>query len=132
MMKKTRTVYIKTYGCQMNERDSEAIGALLVRHGYELAAGETEADVILVNTCSIRGKAEDKALGKLRLIVSAKRERPGLLVGAVGCMVQRLGSEILKKVKGLDMAVGTHRLGVLPALIEAVAEGRRPLSLIHI
>jgi len=126
-MKKTRTIYIKTYGCQMNERDSEAIGALLVRHGYELAQDELAADVILVNTCSIRGKAEDKALGKLRLIVAAKRERPGLLVGAVGCMVQRLGPEILKKVKGLDLAVGTHRLGVLPALIEAVAEGRRPL-----
>lgn len=126
-MKKTRTVYIKTYGCQMNERDSEAIAALLVRHGYELAQDELAADVILVNTCSIRGKAEDKALGKLRLIVAAKRDRPGLLVGAVGCMVQRLGPEILKKVKGLDLAVGTHRLGVLPALIEAVAEGRGPL-----
>ena len=124
---RVRSVHIKTYGCQMNERDSEAIGALLVRHGYQLAAGEAEADVILVNTCSIRGKAEEKALGKLRLMTAEKRERPGLMVGAVGCMVQRLGPEILKKVKGLDLAVGTHRLNTLPAMIEAVAAGHGPL-----
>jgi len=122
-----RTVHIRTYGCQMNERDSEAMGALLIRHGYQLVADELAADVILVNTCSVRGKAEDKALGKLRLIVAAKRERPGLMVGAVGCMVQRLGPEILKRVKGLDLAVGTHRLSALPALIDAVAEGRGPI-----
>lgn len=111
----------------MNERDSEAIGALLVRHGYQLSRDEAEADVILVNTCSIRGKAEDKALGKLRLMTTLKRERPRLLVGAVGCMVQRLGPAILKKVKGLDLAVGTHRLNALPAMIEAVANGLGPL-----
>jgi len=111
----------------MNERDSEAISALLSRHGYQLVPDELAADVILVNTCSVRGKAEDKALGKLRLIVAAKRERPGLVVGAVGCMVQRLGMQILKQVKGLDLAVGTHRLSVLPALIEAVSQGRGPV-----
>jgi len=111
----------------MNERDSEAIGALLVRHGYRLTVNEFGADVILVNTCSVRGKAEDKALGKLRLITAEKKTRPGLIVGAVGCMVQRLGSGILKQVRGLDLAVGTHRLSALPALIEAVAEGHGPL-----
>ena len=111
----------------MNERDSEAIGALLVRHGYQLTADEAMADIILVNTCSIRGKAEDKALGKLRLMAVLKRDRPSLMVGAVGCMVQRLGPEILKKVKGLDLAVGTHRLNALPALIEAVANGQGPV-----
>lgn len=111
----------------MNERDSEALGALLVRHGYRLEEGEAAADVILVNTCSVRGKAEEKALGKLRILVSTKRERPGLMVGAFGCMVQRLGQEMLKRVKGLDLAVGTHRLSVLPALIEAVAAGQGPV-----
>lgn len=125
--KQLRAVHIKTYGCQMNERDSEAIGALLVRHGYQLVDSEAAADVILVNTCSVRGKAEDKALGKLRLIAAAKRERPGLVVGAFGCMVQRLGKDILKHVRGLDLAVGTHRLSLLPSLIEAVVEGRGPL-----
>jgi tRNA-2-methylthio-N6-dimethylallyladenosine synthase len=111
----------------MNVRDSEAIGALLVRHGYQLLEGEAEADVILVNTCSVRGKAEDKALGKLRLVAAGKVMQPGRVVGAVGCMVQRLGSTILKEVKGLDFAVGTHRLSALPAVIEAACAGRGPI-----
>lgn len=122
-----RAIHIKTYGCQMNERDSEALGALLVRHGYRLVDEEAAANFILVNTCSVRGKAEDKALGKLRLIVSQKRERPDLRVGAFGCMVQRLGLEILTLVKGLDLAVGTHRLKTMPSIIAAVEEGYGPL-----
>ncbi|MEI6515677.1 MAG: tRNA (N6-isopentenyl adenosine(37)-C2)-methylthiotransferase MiaB [bacterium] len=122
-----RTVHIRTYGCQMNVRDSEAIGALLVRHGYQLEKNEGDADIVLVNTCSVRGKAEDKALGKLRLVVADKVTRPGRRVGAVGCMVQRLGAGILKEVKGLDFAAGTHRLSALPAMIDAVYAGRGPL-----
>jgi tRNA-2-methylthio-N6-dimethylallyladenosine synthase len=120
-------VFIKTYGCQMNERDSESIAALLVRHGYSLAEGESDADVIIVNTCSVRGKAEDKALGKLRLMTVHKRERGGVVVGAVGCMAQRMGVEILGKVKGLDFSVGPRRLHVLPAVIEAVRAGKGPV-----
>ena len=124
--KPSRRVHIKTYGCQMNERDSEAIGALLSRHGCRITSDETKADVILVNTCSVRGKAEDKALGKLRLLAAGKVMQSGRVVGAVGCMVQRLGPKILKLVKGLDFAVGTHRLSTLPAVIEAVCEGQGP------
>jgi tRNA-2-methylthio-N6-dimethylallyladenosine synthase len=120
-------VHIRTYGCQMNVRDSESIGALLVRHGYRLTELEDEADVILVNTCSVRGKAEDKALGKLRLMGVEKRKRPGLIVGAMGCMVQRIGWAAIKRVKGLDFAVGTHRLSALPAIIDAVRAGRGPI-----
>jgi len=110
----------------MNERDSGAVGALLIRHGYRLAS-ESDADVVLVNTCSVRGKAEDKALGKLRLVVAQKVMRPGRVVGAMGCMVQRLGPLILKHVKGLDFAVGTHRLSTLPSVIDAVCAGQGPL-----
>jgi tRNA-2-methylthio-N6-dimethylallyladenosine synthase len=124
--KPSRRVHIKTYGCQMNVRDSEAIGALLSRHGCRITPDETKADVILVNTCSVRGKAEDKALGKLRLLAAGKVMQSGRVVGAVGCMVQRLGPGILKLVKGLDFAVGTHRLSTLPAVIEAVCEGHGP------
>ena len=120
-------VYIKTYGCQMNERDSESVAALLVRHGYSLAETEMGADVIIVNTCSVRGKAEDKALGKLRLMTVQKRERSGLIVGAVGCMAQRMGADIFGKVKGLDFVVGPRRLHVLPAVIDAVRAGKGPV-----
>ena len=111
----------------MNVRDSEAIGALLVRAGHRLVADEDEADVIVVNTCSVRGKAEDKAIGKLRLLASPRFGKAGRIVGAVGCMVQRLGPEGLAGLKGLDFAVGTHRLSTLPAVLEAVRAGRGPV-----
>ena len=119
--------FIKTYGCQMNERDSEAVEALLLRRGYHRAESESTADVILVNTCSVRGKAEHKALGKMGLLTATKREKPGRLVGAVGCMVQRLGHGVLEKVPGLDFAVGTHRFSRLPDVIELAAAGRGPV-----
>jgi tRNA-2-methylthio-N6-dimethylallyladenosine synthase len=119
--------HIKTYGCQMNDRDSESVGALLVRHGHAVAAGEADADVIIVNTCSVRGKAEDKALGKLGLLVASKRDYPDRIVGAMGCMVQRLQGEVLEKVRGLDFAVGTHRLSRLPAILQLAAAGRGPV-----
>lgn len=118
-------VFVKTYGCQMNERDSEAIAALLVRAGYTLAADEAAADIVIVNTCSVREKAEDKAIGKLGLLASA-RDRRGRIVGAVGCMVQRLGGAAAR-IKGLDFAVGPHRLHTLPAVIDAVRAGRGPI-----
>ncbi len=121
------SVYVKTYGCQMNERDSESIAALLIGHGYRLAQDEVDADVILVNTCSVRGKAEEKAIGKLGLLVAGKRERPGLVVGAVGCMARRLGGELVRRVKGLDFVVGPRRLHTLPAVVEAVYAGRGPV-----
>ena len=119
-------VFVKTYGCQMNERDSESIAALLVRSGYTLAADESGADIVIVNTCSVREKAEDKAIGKLGLLASA-RGRRGRIVGAVGCMVQRLGGDAAARVKGLDFAVGSHRLHTLPAVIDAVRAGRGPI-----
>ena len=65
--------YIKTYGCQMNERDSESVGALLQSHGYQQASKENDADIIIVNTCSVREKAEDKAIGKLGLLIAGKK-----------------------------------------------------------
>jgi len=119
-------VFVKTYGCQMNARDSEAVAALLVRAGYTLAVDETQADIVIINTCSVRSKAEDKAIGKLRLLATP-RLRHGRIVGAVGCMVQRLGKATAERVKGLDFAVGPHRLHTLPAVIEAVRAGRGPV-----
>lgn len=112
-------VHIKTYGCQMNERDSEMVAVLLERRGCAITERESQADVIILNTCSVRGKAEDKAIGKLRLMI-ARKERPDLIVGVIGCMVQRMKNEILRQVPGLDFAVGTHALARVPAVLEAV------------
>ena len=81
------SVFIKTYGCQMNERDSEAVAAQLVAKGYTLAKSEAVADVVLLNTCSVRDMAERKALNKMsNLIGLAKKERPNQIFGFMGCM----------------------------------------------
>jgi tRNA-2-methylthio-N6-dimethylallyladenosine synthase len=121
------TFLVHTYGCQMNVRDSEAVSMLLERHGLQPAASEAEADVLIVNTCSVRGKAEDKAIGKLGMMAATKRERPGRIVGVMGCMVQRLQGGLFKKIDGLDFAVGPRRFARIPALIERVASGERHL-----
>ena len=121
-------VHIRTYGCQMNERDSEAAAALLGEHNYAIVPKEEDADVIVVNTCSVREKAENKAIGKLLELVNAKRDsRPELVVGAIGCMVQRLGPELLRRVPGIDFGLGTHRLTGLPRVVRAVRAGKGPI-----
>jgi tRNA-2-methylthio-N6-dimethylallyladenosine synthase len=108
----------------MNERDSESAAAVLLAAGHTEAVGESDADLVLVNTCSVRGKAEDKAIGKLGLLVSGmKKKNPDAIVGAMGCMIQRLGDSIFDKVKGLDFGVGTRSLPVLEQIIEQVLHG---------
>ena len=107
----------------MNVRDSEAVSALLEAAGHRQAASENEAELIVVNTCSVRGKAEDKALGKLGLLCATKRDRPGRVIGVMGCMAQRLGADIFKKVPSLDFTVGTRRCGAIPRLVARVLEG---------
>ena len=84
-------IFIKTYGCQMNERDSEALGAMLVSAGHSLTSLEAEADVMLFNTCSVRDAAERKAKGKIGFMRKYKKLKPGLIIGVLGCMAQRLG-----------------------------------------
>jgi len=120
--------FVKTYGCQMNKRDSESVESLLVRHGLQRARSEARADLIIVNTCSVRGKAEDKALGKLGLLVAARRrEHPDQVIGVMGCMVQRLKDEVFKKVPGLDFAVGTRRMSSVPGILDLIKEGQGPV-----
>ncbi|MCK6500127.1 MAG: tRNA (N6-isopentenyl adenosine(37)-C2)-methylthiotransferase MiaB, partial [Nitrospira sp.] len=109
------SVFIKTYGCQMNERDSEAVLAQLAARGYSLAANESDADVILLNTCSVRDMAEQKAIGKMQALVgSTRRHRPGTVLGFLGCMAQARGAEIPGQVPGVRLVLGTqkfHRTG---------------------
>jgi len=83
------SVYIKTYGCQMNERDSEAVAAQLAARGYSLARTEAAADVILLNTCSVRDMAEQKAIGKMQNVAAqVRRHRPEVVLGLLGCMAK--------------------------------------------
>src|SRR5512137_2369255 len=102
------SVFIKTYGCQMNERDSEAVAAQLVLKGYELAASEATADVILLNTCSVRDLAEQKALRKMKTLMhETRRRRPDVLLGFMGCMAQSRGQELIDRLPDVDLVLGT-------------------------
>jgi tRNA-2-methylthio-N6-dimethylallyladenosine synthase len=102
-------VYIKTYGCQMNERDSEQVARSLMMRGYRLVAEEIEADVILLNTCSVRDMAEQKAIGKMGMLQRLREKRPDLVLGYLGCMAQSRGAELLKFPAGVDLIVGTQK-----------------------
>jgi hypothetical protein len=102
-------------------RESEAAAKALLDAGFTTAPDEASADIIIVNSCSVRQKAEDKALGKLGLLCATKRERPNRIVGLMGCMAQRLGKEIFKHIPTLDFAIGTRCADrVVPAVMAAI------------
>jgi tRNA-2-methylthio-N6-dimethylallyladenosine synthase len=101
-------IYIKTYGCQMNERDSEQVARMLIERGHTITIKEEEADVVLLNTCSVRDLAEQKALGKMGMLRALSRDRP-IVYGFLGCMAQSRGSTLLDEVPHLDLVVGTQK-----------------------
>ena len=101
-------IYIKTYGCQMNERDSEQVAQMLMERGHSITVKEEEADVVLLNTCSVRDLAEQKALGKMGMLRALSRDRP-IVYGFLGCMAQSRGSALLDEVPHLDLVVGTQK-----------------------
>ena len=104
------SVFIKTYGCQMNERDSEAVAAQLVAKGYSMTADALKADVILLNTCSVRDAAEQKALGKMSHVAGQLRSKNRKAVlGFMGCMAQSRGQELIDKLPDVDLVVGTQK-----------------------
>ncbi len=101
-------VYIRTYGCQMNERDTEQVSQMFVERGYTMTGEEEEADVILINTCSVRDQAEQKALGKMGLMGQYRKVKPHLVTGFMGCMAQSRGAELVATSK-VDLVVGTQK-----------------------
>ncbi|MBM3834564.1 MAG: tRNA (N6-isopentenyl adenosine(37)-C2)-methylthiotransferase MiaB [Verrucomicrobia bacterium] len=120
------SVFIKTYGCQMNERDSEAVAAQLVAKGYTLAASEATADVILLNTCSVRDAAEQKAYGKMQsLAAEVRRHRPNVVLGFMGCMAQSRGQELIDKLPDVDLVIGTQKFHRAADYLEDIFAGRR-------
>src|SRR3569833_2376596 len=120
------SVFIKTYGCQMNERDSEAVAAQLVAKGYSLAKTEAAADVVLLNTCSVRDMAERKALNKMASLIGlAKKERPNQIFGFMGCMAQSRGQELVDKLPDVDLVVGTQKFHRTADYLDEILAGRR-------
>jgi tRNA-2-methylthio-N6-dimethylallyladenosine synthase len=117
--------FIKTYGCQMNERDSEQVAHSLLARGYERAAGEIEADVVLLNTCSVRDMAEQKALGKMGMLGQIARRRPEVVFGFLGCMAQARGDALFAGLPHLDLVVGTQKFHRVADYIDELVEKKR-------
>jgi tRNA-2-methylthio-N6-dimethylallyladenosine synthase len=120
------SVFIKTYGCQMNERDSEAVAAQLVAKGYTLAPSEAAADVILLNTCSVRDFAEKKAIGKMQnLAADVRKNRPDVVLGFMGCMAQSRGQELIDRLPDVDLVLGTQKFHHAADYLDEILTGRR-------
>ena len=113
-------LYIETYGCQMNVSDSEVVLSILQRDGYRYTERIDEADVILVNTCSVRDNAEQRVLGRLREFKPYKRRKKALLVGVIGCMAERMKEQLMEREQLVDIVAG-----LLPRSASAAAAGRR-------
>ena len=118
--------HILTYGCQMNERDSEIIAGLLEQSGYQVADSLEQADLVLINTCSVRHSAENKVYGKLGEIKRLKARRPQMKVALGGCMAQLDEVRTRLKKLGVDLIFGTHNLHELPLLLERIEAGELP------
>jgi tRNA-2-methylthio-N6-dimethylallyladenosine synthase len=116
-LKKKTSVYIETYGCQMNKYDSELVSGLLIRHGYHLTDSFDKADIVMINTCSVRDHAEKRVLGRIGAMAAWKRRVPDRKLGIIGCMGQRLGSDLLKKKPYLDFIVGPDSYSDLPEIL---------------
>ncbi|MDR0916689.1 MAG: tRNA (N6-isopentenyl adenosine(37)-C2)-methylthiotransferase MiaB [Oscillospiraceae bacterium] len=121
-----RTYYVDTYGCQQNEADSATIRGLLERCGYVAAASRDIADVVVINTCSVREHAEAKVFGVIGSLVPIKRERPDMIVAVCGCMAQREGAadRLRESYRHVDLVFGTHAVDKLPTLLLEVVQSR--------
>ena len=120
------SVFIKTYGCQMNERDSEAVAAQLMAKGYGVVPDEKQADVVLLNTCSVRDSAEQKALNKMEsLIGETRKHRPDVKLGFMGCMAQSRGQELVDQMPDVDLVLGTQKFHHAGQYLDDLFAGRR-------
>lgn len=124
-----KKLFIETYGCQMNVADSEVVASILSSE-YQLTENESEADLILINTCSVRDNAEQRIRARLRELGSLKKKRTGLLVGLLGCMAERIKNQLLEEEPTLDFIAGPDAYRSLPALIEKAAAGESAYNVI--
>jgi len=122
-------VFIKTYGCQMNERDSEQVAQMLVARGYELTESEQDADVVLLNTCSVRDMAEQKAIGKMGMLGKLRQGRPEMVFGFLGCMAQSRGAELVEGLEHVDLVAGTQKFHRVAEYLDEIFAQRRERSM---
>src|SRR6266487_1162395 len=119
-----KRLYIQTYGCQMNQYDSERIARVLGRVDYVPTESIENADLILLNTCSVRDKAEQKVYSSLGRWKELKEQREGAVIGVGGCLAQQEGERLLKRVPHLDLVFGTHNIHKLPEMVQQVQTWR--------
>src|SRR6187551_2283868 len=122
--------YIESYGCAMNFADSEVVASILNKEGFGATREASEADLILVNTCSIREKAEQTIRKRLTDFKKIKKNRPGTLVGVLGCMAERLKAKFLEEEKLVDLVVGPDAYRSLPGLVEEAAGGQKAINVL--
>jgi len=127
---KGRKLYIESYGCAMNFSDSEIVASIMQDMGFETTAQYKEADVIFINTCSIRDNAEQRVRNRLREFGAAKNKRPGMTIGVLGCMAERLKSKFLEEEKLVDIVIGPDSYRDLPNLITKADEGIRSVNVL--
>lgn len=125
-----RKVYIESYGCQMNFSDSEIVASILTKEGYNTTNSLEEADVVFVNTCSIREKAEQTVRNRLQSFNRVKQNKPEMVIGVLGCMAERLKSQLLEEEKLVDIVVGPDAYRDLPSLVKQVDEGKKAVNVI--
>lgn len=120
-------VFLKTYGCQMNERDSEQVARDLVARGYEMTPDEKTADVVLLNTCSVRDMAEQKALGKMGMLGRLRENKPEMIFGFLGCMAQSRGDELTRGMGHVDLVVGTQKFHRVADYVDQLVQRKAAL-----
>ena len=125
-----KKLYIETYGCQMNVADSEVVVSILTDSGYELTDIIKDAELILINTCSIRENAEQRVWGRLDVISDLKRKNPGMVVGVIGCMAERLKEKLIETDKLVDIVVGPDAYRELPVLVAEAESGHKGVNVL--
>ncbi|HDP76425.1 MAG TPA: tRNA (N6-isopentenyl adenosine(37)-C2)-methylthiotransferase MiaB [Bacteroidales bacterium] len=123
-------IYIETYGCQMNANDSEVVASILIANGYAITSNINDADVILINTCSIRENAETRVFGRIDLFGQVKKSKPSVLVGVLGCMAERLKDQLLEEKKVVDLVVGPDAYRELPVLLRSAVDGQKGINVL--
>jgi len=126
----TRNLYIETYGCAMNLADSEVVASIMMDKGFKTINDPLQADVVFINTCAIRDNAEQRIWGRLKDIKQQKKKNPGMIVGVLGCMAERLKTKLLEQEKLVDIVVGPDAYRDIPNLIEQVEEGQKAVNVL--
>lgn len=127
-IKNVKKVYVETYGCQMNESDSEIVYSVMQKDGYEKTDIIEQADVILLNTCAIRDNAEQRIHGRLKNIKFYKKSKPNIVVGVLGCMAERMRKDLIEEEDVIDMVVGPDEYRALPDLVNEAFNGQKGIA----